>query len=35
MIYHKTGSYYGVLLDGFTVFSGSHAACLDYIALFS
>ena len=35
LIYHKVGPYYGVLINGYTVFSGSHAACIDYLRLFA
>ena len=34
-IYHKIGDYYGVLVDGMTMFSGSKDACLAYIEMFS
>jgi len=34
-IYHKIDQYYGVLVDGVTVFSGSLEACEDYVKLFS
>ena len=30
LIYHKIEDYYGVLVDGHTVFSGSYAACVEY-----
>lgn len=33
LIYHKIESYYGVLVDGMTQFSGSYDACVDYINL--
>ena len=33
-IYHKIGDYWGVLIDGHTVFSGSYEACLEYVAMF-
>lgn len=35
LIYHKTDDYYGVLVQGHTVFSGSYEACVDYVILFS
>jgi len=34
-IYHKIGEYYGVLVDGVTLFSGSFKACEEYVKLFS
>ena len=34
-VYHKIDAYYGVSVNGITVFSGSLAACNDYIKLFS
>ena len=33
-IYHKIDNYYGVLVNGMTMFSGSKEACLAYIELF-
>ena len=33
IIYHKTDDYYGVLVDGMTMFSGSYEACYDYLLL--
>ena len=30
LIYHKIDNYYGVLVDGHTVFSGSYDACVEY-----
>jgi len=35
LIFHKIDDYYGVLVEGHTVFSGSYEACQDYIKLFS
>ena len=35
VIYHKIENYYGVLVNGMTMFSGSYDACIAYIALFS
>lgn len=35
LIYHKIDDYYGVAVEGHTVFSGSLAACEDYVRLFS
>ncbi|WGL30473.1 hypothetical protein SCRES1_gp46 [Synechococcus phage S-CRES1] len=32
-IYHKIDDYYGVLVDGMTMFSGSYEACYDYVVL--
>ena len=34
-IYHKVDEYYGVMIDGHTVFSGSLLACEEYMALFA
>ena len=34
-VYHKIGDYYGVMIDGCTVFSGSKEACEDYVTLFT
>ena len=34
-IFHKVDSYYGVMIDGHTVFSGSLEACEAYVALFA
>ena len=34
-IYHKVGEYWGVMVEGHTVFSGSKEACEDYIKLFT
>ena len=34
-IYHKISHYYGVFIEGHTVFSGSYEACLAYIDLFT
>jgi len=34
-VYHKIGEYYGVMIDGCTVFSGSKEACEDYVKLFT
>ena len=33
-IYHKIDEYYGVLVDGHTVFSGTLDACHEYLVLF-
>lgn len=33
LIYHKIGEYYGVLVNGMTMFSGSYEACVDYVNL--
>ena len=33
-VYHKIDKYYGVLVEGSTVFSGSLEACQDYLKLF-
>ena len=33
IIYHKIENYYGVLVDGMTMFSGSYDACIEYIRL--
>ena len=33
IIYHKIENYYGVLVNGMTVFHGSYGACVEYIRL--
>ena len=33
VIYHKIDDYYGVMVNGMTMFSGSYQACLAYIEL--
>ena len=35
IIYHKIDNYYGVIVNGMTVFSGSYDACVAYLELFS
>ena len=35
IIYHKINNYYGVLVNGMTMFSGSYDACVAYVELFS
>ena len=34
LLYHKIDDYYGVQIDGHTVFSGSLEACKEYIRLY-
>ena len=31
LIYHKIDDYYGVLVNGMTMFSGSYDACVEYV----
>lgn len=33
IIYHKINKYYGVLVNGMTMFHGSYDACIEYIRL--
>lgn len=33
IVYHKVDDYWGVLVEGHSVFSGSYAACIDYLRL--
>ena len=35
IIYHKIDNYYGVLVNGMTMFSGSYDACVAYLELFN
>ena len=35
IIYHKVDNYYGVLVNGMTMFSGSYDACVAYLELFN
>lgn len=33
VIYHKIDNYYGVLVNGMTMFHGSYGACVQYVRL--
>ena len=33
IIYHKIENYYGVLVNGMTMFHGSYDACVEYMEL--
>ena len=35
IIYHKINDYYGVLVNGMTMFHGSYDACIAYVSLFT